>query len=146
MVNEEGKVPCVLVGEDGNAFAILGRVINALKRNGKDDKVAEFRAKATSSDYDNLLATAMDYCFNVSRKEMEKYEAHNCDSCNLVADCSDDCICCNCVKLNCWECDDRSDNFDDQFEEDGYDDENYEDDDPCENCTENGCDGCEHST
>jgi hypothetical protein len=48
------------VGEDGNAFAILGRVIRAMQRAGlTDEEVAEFRREATSGDYDHLLATAM---------------------------------------------------------------------------------------
>ena len=48
-----------LVGEDGNAFSILGRVQRIMKRNGLGDKVAEFHAEATSGDYDNLLRTVM---------------------------------------------------------------------------------------
>ncbi len=122
MVNEEGKVPCVLIGEDGNAFAIIGRVESSLRNNGQKDKIAEFRAKATSGNYNNLLATAMDYCFNVSRKEMEKYETHNCDICR-VADVDDcvECYCNGCDKGNCWECDDRNNNFDDEFAEEDDD-------------------------
>ena len=50
-----------LVGEDGNAFAILGAVSKALKRAGHKDLVDEFMAEATSGDYDHLLATCMDY-------------------------------------------------------------------------------------
>lgn len=48
-----------LVGEDGNAFSILGRVQRVMKRNGLADKVEEFRTEATSGDYDNLLRTVM---------------------------------------------------------------------------------------
>jgi hypothetical protein len=49
-----------LVGEDGNAYAILGRVTRALKRAGVSaEEVAEFRAEATSGDYDNLLRTVL---------------------------------------------------------------------------------------
>ena len=52
------RVP--LVGEDGNAFAILGRVNHALKRAGVDKAEREaFHAEATSSDYMHLLRTAM---------------------------------------------------------------------------------------
>jgi hypothetical protein len=50
-----------LVGEDGNAFAILGAVSKALKRAGHKDLVDEFMAEATSGDYNHLLATCMDY-------------------------------------------------------------------------------------
>ena len=47
-----------LVGEDGNAFFILGRVTAALKKAGatKEER-NEFMMEATSGDYDHLLAT-----------------------------------------------------------------------------------------
>ena len=50
-----------LVGEDGNAFAILGRCYQALVRARRRDLWEEFRKEATSSDYDHLLATVCDY-------------------------------------------------------------------------------------
>jgi hypothetical protein len=49
-----------LVGEDGNAFAIIGRVQRALRQAGiAAEEVAEFRAEATAGDYDHLLATCL---------------------------------------------------------------------------------------
>lgn len=49
-----------LVGEDGNAFAILGRVQHALRRAGVDKaEVDRFHTEATSGDYDNLLRTVL---------------------------------------------------------------------------------------
>ena len=49
-----------LVGEDGNAFAILGRVSRALRQGGvSDQEVAAYHAEATSGDYDHLLATTV---------------------------------------------------------------------------------------
>ncbi len=50
-----------LVGEDGNAFAIIGRVSKALRRAGHAEAVENFRKEATAGDYDHLLQTAMDY-------------------------------------------------------------------------------------
>ena len=50
-----------LVGEDGNAFAILGRVSKALKRAGLVDAADEFMTEATSGDYNHLLATVLEY-------------------------------------------------------------------------------------
>ena len=49
-----------LVGEDGNAFAILGRVTAAMKRAGvpKEEREA-FCAEATAGNYDNLLTVCM---------------------------------------------------------------------------------------
>lgn len=54
------KIKVKLVGRDGNAFAILGAVGEALRKAGVDpvDRVA-FRTEAMSGDYQNLLATAM---------------------------------------------------------------------------------------
>lgn len=49
-----------LVGEDGNAFAIIGRVSQALRRAGvSEDERKAFHAEATAGDYDNLLRTVM---------------------------------------------------------------------------------------
>lgn len=49
-----------LLGEDGNAFAILGRVQKALKRGGaSSEQVKEFLDEAMSGDYDNLLRVVM---------------------------------------------------------------------------------------
>ena len=49
-----------LVGTDGNAFAIIGRVTKALKRaKVSSQEVSRFQAEAMSGDYNNLLATAM---------------------------------------------------------------------------------------
>lgn len=50
-----------LVGEDGNAFAIIGRVSQALKRGGHPELAKEFQKEAMSGDYDNLLRVAMSY-------------------------------------------------------------------------------------
>lgn len=51
-----------LVGEDGNAFAILGRMQRALMRgNVSSVDIANFVDEATSSDYDHLLQTCMDW-------------------------------------------------------------------------------------
>ena len=59
---ERGPAECALVGEDGNAFAILGRVDRALQRAGYSRAARDaFLAEATSGDYDHLLRTAMDW-------------------------------------------------------------------------------------
>lgn len=60
---EEPKYPDVkvqLVGEDGNAFAIMGRVASALKDAGVSQaEIDEYYAESTSGDYDKLLQTAV---------------------------------------------------------------------------------------
>lgn len=56
------EVNVSLVGEDGNAFSILGRVQKALRRAGvpKEELDAYF-AEATSGDYDHLLRVTMEW-------------------------------------------------------------------------------------
>lgn len=51
-----------LTGKDGNAFAILGRVQEAMRR-GKvpAEDVKKFMDEATSGDYDHLLQTCMQW-------------------------------------------------------------------------------------
>ena len=47
-------------GTDGNAFAVLGKVKQALKRAGGDPaETSEFFEEATAGDYDHLLQTVM---------------------------------------------------------------------------------------
>lgn len=54
------KITVKLVGTDGNAMAIIGRVSAALRRAGVSKLEREsFIAEATSGDYDNVLATCM---------------------------------------------------------------------------------------
>lgn len=49
-----------LVGLDGNAFAILGRVQQAMKSaNIPKAEISAFFTEATSDDYVHLLATVM---------------------------------------------------------------------------------------
>lgn len=50
-----------LIGQDGNAFSVIGKVTRALKRAGHPDAADDFQTEAMSGDYDHLLATAMDY-------------------------------------------------------------------------------------
>ena len=48
-----------LTGEDGNAFFILGRARQALRRARRSDLWEQFKKETTSGDYTNLLATCM---------------------------------------------------------------------------------------
>jgi hypothetical protein len=50
-----------LIGMDGNAFAILGKVQAALEKAGQVAEAEAFFNEATSGDYDHLLQTAMRY-------------------------------------------------------------------------------------
>lgn len=54
------KTTVTLVGEDGNAFAIMGRVSKALKDAGNDESVIEsYIEQATAGDYDHLLQVTL---------------------------------------------------------------------------------------
>ena len=48
-----------LAGEDGNAYAIMGRVSRALKDAGvSKEEIDLYMQESMSGDYDNLLRTA----------------------------------------------------------------------------------------
>ena len=52
-----------LAGEDGNAFAILGQVREAMREVGwTKAEIAEATDDMMSGDYDHLLVTACKYC------------------------------------------------------------------------------------
>ncbi len=56
-----------LVGEDGNAFAIMGRVRQAMKRaRVPRETIDAYTAEATSGDYYNLLKVTLEYVTDAS--------------------------------------------------------------------------------
>lgn len=56
---EPAKPVLSLLGQDGNAFVILGRAQRVLRQAGRGDEVAAFMAEATAGNYDHLLQTCM---------------------------------------------------------------------------------------
>ena len=51
-----------LVGEDGNAFSIMGRVKKALMQAGADKEyVDKYLKESTVGDYSYILAVGMEY-------------------------------------------------------------------------------------
>lgn len=62
-MNIEVKYPQVtvrLVGEDGNAFSIIGRVTKALRRSKVPaPEISKFQQEAMAGSYDQLLQTVM---------------------------------------------------------------------------------------
>ncbi len=51
-----------LIGENSNAYFIIGRVAEALRQGGVEtEDIAEFYKEVTNSDYDNLLFTVMEW-------------------------------------------------------------------------------------
>jgi hypothetical protein len=60
MIPKYPDITVTLVGTDGNAFAVLGKVSRALRQAGvSDDERQAFMAEATAGDYDHLLQTIM---------------------------------------------------------------------------------------
>jgi len=54
------EITVQLCGRDGNAFAIIGAVRQALRRaNVPAEEIQQFSEQATSGDYDNVIQTAM---------------------------------------------------------------------------------------
>ena len=51
-----------LVGEDGNAFFIIGRASGAARRAGVPaEEIAAYQKQAQRGDYDNVLRTTMEW-------------------------------------------------------------------------------------
>lgn len=63
MAEQEIKKPKLkLVGEDGNAFVVLGAAQRAARAAGwTKEQIDEYRTKAMSGSYDNLLAVTQEY-------------------------------------------------------------------------------------
>ena len=60
--NGKPKVVVPLVGKDGNAFFIIGRVTRAMRAaKWTPGEIAVYLDAAKASDYDNLLRVTMDY-------------------------------------------------------------------------------------
>jgi len=62
MTEPKIKPTVKLIDTDGNAFAIMGRVKDALFKAGADKEyVNKYLGEAMSGNYDNLLCVTMDY-------------------------------------------------------------------------------------
>lgn len=54
------EIEVQLVGQDGNAFLIIGRVREALRSaNVGSDEIQKFTDEATAGDYNHVLQTVM---------------------------------------------------------------------------------------
>ncbi len=62
-MTEPREKPTVnLIGTDGNAFSIIGRVKEALRKAGADEEyVKNCQIEATSGNYDHLLVVTLGY-------------------------------------------------------------------------------------
>lgn len=61
----------MLVGVNGNAYAVMAYTARALKNEGLRNLVDEMHQKATSGDYNNLLCVCMDYVDMANEKAVE---------------------------------------------------------------------------
>ena len=62
MTKPKEKPVVKLIDTDGNAFAIMGRVKDALRQAGADKEyVDKYLKEAMAGNYDNLLCVTMDY-------------------------------------------------------------------------------------
>jgi hypothetical protein len=82
-----------LVGEDGNAFSILGRVSRIMKQNKIHHEWDEFHKEATSGDYDKLLLTVMTWFAYDEGLDIDDVELDELDICD---ECGEDLYDCEC--------------------------------------------------
>lgn len=96
-----------LIGEDGNAFAILGRIKGAMSRGGvPQDQIALFMEEAMSGDYNHLLNTCMEWvdcdkpyqsmwqdCGCSVGSECDCDDTDDCEFCDECFDEVDNCSC-----------------------------------------------------
>ena len=62
MATTKTNITVKLTDTDGNIFAIIGRVREALRRNGRTDLITEFTDYITSSSsYEEALCRVMEY-------------------------------------------------------------------------------------
>lgn len=88
-----------LIGEDGNAFAIIGRALTVAEKAGWDkEKIEGYRTEAMSGDYDNLIVTTLKY-FDVdfgfddipsSDEELDSVMCERCEETMLFCTCDED--------------------------------------------------------
>lgn len=59
-----------LIGVDGNAFAIMGYVVRAMKLEHKSkDEIDAYIRNAKSSDYTHLMAVSADMCEELNNRQ-----------------------------------------------------------------------------
>ena len=60
MTPKHDDVTVKLTGRDGNAFAVMAAVIDALRKSGADkSEIDAYTSEAMSGDYDHLLRVTM---------------------------------------------------------------------------------------
>lgn len=88
-----------LVGEDGNAYAIVGRVVQAMRRSGIAPLMIDaFRTEAYGGDYDNLLRTCLEWVscdefYDDDEEDDEEEEENPSMFCGWCFELHEDCEC-----------------------------------------------------
>ena len=69
-----------LVGVDGNAFAVMGYVVQCMKKEKMTaEEIKAYRDKAMSDDYNHLLATSFDIIEQLNDKRQDDFNDDNDD-------------------------------------------------------------------
>ena len=68
-----------LVGQNGNAYALMGYTANVLKKEGLEDLKAAMFKEATSGDYYNLIAVCDKYIDMANAKAVENGYEEDCN-------------------------------------------------------------------
>lgn len=64
-----------LVGVDGNAFAVMGYVVQCMKKEKMTaEEIKAYKDKAMSDDYNNLLATSFDMIEQLNDKREDEFD------------------------------------------------------------------------
>ena len=72
MMPKYPQVNVKMVGEDGNAFSIIGRVLTAMRKGGVTvAEVKKCQDEMMEGDFDHLLQTVMKWV-NVDREEIDE--------------------------------------------------------------------------
>ena len=83
-----------MVGEDGNAMSIMGRVHKAMRRDGcEPEEITAVMDEMKAGDYDHLLNTVME-TFSVDGEGEGYFEEDTCEGCGEeyeYCDCEGDC-------------------------------------------------------
>lgn len=66
------KVKVKILGEDGNGFAIMGRVLKAMKEAEIPKEIRDkYIKEVTSGDYNNLLTVTLQYVEDIGEEDNE---------------------------------------------------------------------------
>ena len=75
-----------LVGQDGNAFALMGYTAKCMKECGLRDEISKMREEAMSSDYNNLICVCDSYVQKCNDIARDMGESLNEDTINATTD------------------------------------------------------------